>query len=181
MQWESYAPVEHGGRRYGMKAESFAPFLDLPAAAGRVFELAVGGARAPRELLRERGWRVRDPVPLTHDPWTYERYLRASRAEWSVAKHGYVATRSGWFSERTAAYLALGRPALVQDTGFTDWLPVGKGLLAFRTPDEALAGVEAILADGAAHARAARELAAAHFASGPVLSQLLEAAFAGPA
>jgi len=178
MQWESYAPAEYGGRRFEMKSASFLPYLDLPAAAGPVFELALGGARAPRDLLRARGWRLLDPVPLTRDPWTYERYLRASRAEFSVAKHGYVTTRSGWFSERSVAYLALGRPALVQDTGFTDWLPSGKGLLAFRTPDEAAAGVEEILRDTPSHARAARELAQAHFASGPVLSELLEAAFA---
>jgi len=181
MQWESYAPAQYEGRRFGMKSASFLPYLDLPAAAGRVFELALGGARAPREVLVARGWRLRDPVPLSRDPWSYERYLRASRAEFSVAKHGYVVSRSGWFSERSVAYLALGRPALVQETGFTDWLPSGKGLLAFRTPDEAVAGVEAILCDGASHARAARELAEAHFESGRVLEELIEAAFAGRA
>ncbi len=177
MQWESYPAVEWGGRRYGMKSESFGPFLGLPAALGPIFELAVGGPTAPRELLRAHGWRVRDPVPITRDPWTYQRYLCASSAEFGVAKHGYTASWSGWFSERTLAYLASGRPAVVQDTGFSEWLPTGRGLLAYRSPEEARAGVEAILGDAAAHARAARALAEEHFAARKVLPALLDAAF----
>jgi hypothetical protein len=179
MQWESYPALEHEGRRYGMKADSFAPFLALPARCGRIFELALGGPAAPRELLRANGWRLRDPVPLTRDPWTYLRYVAASRAEFGVAKHGYVTSSSGWFSERSVAYLASGRPALVQDTGFSAWLPTGKGLLAFSSPEQACAGVEEILRDGRSHARAARELAEAQFASGRVLTDLIEAVFAG--
>jgi hypothetical protein len=178
MQWESYPAQEWQGRRYGMKSESFAPFLDLPAAAGPIFELALGGPTAPRELLRAHGWAVRDPVPITRDPWTYERYLRGSSAEFGVAKHGYAASWSGWFSERTLAYLAAGRPAVVQDAGFSDWLPTGRGLLAFQSPDEARAGVEAVLADPAGHARAAREIAVAHFDARRVLPAFLEQACA---
>jgi hypothetical protein len=178
MQWESYPAVEWCGRRYGMKSESFPPFLGLPAAAGPVFELAVGGATAPRELLRAHGWRVRDPVPITRDPWSYQRYLGASSAEFGVAKHGYAASWSGWFSERTLAYLAAGRPAVVQDTGFSDWLPTGRGLVAFRNAEEARAGVEAILCDPDTHARAARELAEEHFAARKVLPAFVEAACA---
>jgi hypothetical protein len=117
---------------------------------------------------------LRDPLEVTRDPWTYQQYLRGSKAEFSVAKHGYVAARSGWFSERTAAYLASGRPALVQDTGFSAWLPTGAGLLAFSSPDEAAAGVEEIGRRYAFHCRAAREVAEQCFDSGVVLGELLD-------
>jgi hypothetical protein len=174
MQWDSYPAREHAGRRYGMKSESFAPYLDLPARTGRRFEIALGSESAPRDRLRGHGWALRDPLSVTRDPWTYQRYLRGSKAEFSVAKHGYVAARSGWFSERTAAYLASGRPALVQDTGFSAWLPTGAGLLAFSSPDEAAAGVEEIDGRYAFHCRAAREAAERCFGSGAVLTELLE-------
>jgi hypothetical protein len=174
MQWDSYPPREHGGRRYGMKSDSFAPYLDLPARTGRAFEIALGSESAPRDRLRAHGWMLRDPLEVTRDPWTYQRYLRESRAEFSVAKHGYVAARSGWFSERTAAYLASGRPALVQDTGFSAWLPAGAGLLPFSSPDEAAAGAEEIDRRYAFHCRAAREVAEQCFGADAVLGDLLE-------
>ncbi|HEX5725697.1 MAG TPA: hypothetical protein VFX98_09555 [Longimicrobiaceae bacterium] len=174
MQWDSYPPREHAGRRYGMKSDSFAAYLDLPARTGAALELALGSESAPRDQLRAHGWTLRDPLAVTRDPWTYQQYLRESKAEFSVAKHGYVAARSGWFSERTAAYLASGRPTLVQDTGFSAWLPVGAGLLAFSSPDEAAAGVEEIDRRYAFHCRAAREVAERCFDSRAVLEELLE-------
>ncbi|HWN80539.1 MAG TPA: hypothetical protein VNM87_00445, partial [Candidatus Udaeobacter sp.] len=166
---------EHAGVRYGMKAESFAPYMDLPAGAGSgtVFELALGSPGAPRDLLRAHGWKLRDPRRPTRDPWIYQRYLQRSKAEFGIAKHGYVASGSGWFSERTAAYLASGRPAVVQETGFSRWLPAGSGVLPFRSPAEALAGVAEVNARYLHHCRAARELAASHFDSNCVLSDLL--------
>jgi hypothetical protein len=176
MQWESYPTHEYAGRRYGMKADSFASYLDLPQLTRAPLELAVGAA--PRALLEARGWRLRDALEVTRDPWTYQDYLRQSRAELGVAKHGYVESRSGWFSERSACYLASGRPALVQETGFSDWLPTGEGLLPFRTCEEALAGIEEIEARLAFHARAARELAAAHLDARCVLRELIEQSFA---
>jgi hypothetical protein len=172
MQWESYPAREYAGRRYGMKADSFSSFLELPQRSGVPLELAVGAA--PRELLAAQGWRLRDALEVTHDPWTYQAYLQQSRAELGVAKHGYVASRSGWFSERSACYLASGRPALVQETGFSDWLPTGKGLLRFRTCEEALAGIDEIAGRLAFHARTAREIAAAHFDARQVLAELVE-------
>src|SRR5207302_2054639 len=107
-------------------------------------------------------------------------YLSGSLGEFSVAKHTYVRTNSGWFSDRTECYLAAGRPAVVQDTGFSAHLPTGEGLFAYRTADEAVAGLEAVVGDYARHARAARELALAHFAAEVVLPPLLERATAGP-
>jgi hypothetical protein len=176
MQWDSYAAREYGGRRYGMKSESFGPYLDLPGRVGAEFELAPGGDTAPRELLRARGWRIGDPIAITRDPWTYQDYLRGSRGEFTVAKHGYVVSGSGWFSERSAVYLASGRPVVVLDTGFTDWLPTGQGVLPFRTPEEAVAAVESVNRHYSDHCRAARALAAECFDARKVLPVLLEKA-----
>lgn len=181
MQWDSYAAPVHGGLRYGMKSESFAPYLDLPASAGHVFELAIGSATAPRELLTGKGWTVLNPVELGWDPWAYRRYIQESKAEFSVAKHGYVISRSGWFSERSASYLASGRPVLIQETGFSDWLPTGAGVVPFASPEQALAGVEAISSHYEFHCKAAREVAEEHFDSRKVLSRLIEGAMSGPA
>lgn len=114
---------------------------------------------------------------VTRDPWSYQEFIRGSKAEWSVAKHGYVASRSGWFSERSAAYLASGRPVLTQQTGFSHWLPTGAGLLAFETIEEALAGMEKIDANYEHHCRATRELAETFFDAGMVLTSLIERAF----
>jgi hypothetical protein len=181
MQWDSYPAREYGGRRLGMKSESFGPYLGLPARAGATLELAVGGPAAPRDLLCANGWRVRDPLGVTRDPWVYQDYLRSSKSEFAVAKHGYAATRSGWFSERTAAYLACGRPAVVQETGFSDWLRPAGGVLAFASPDGAAAGVADVCSRYAFHCREARAVAEACFDARQVLPRLLEQALAPPA
>ena len=174
MQWDSYAAREHGGRRFGMKSESFAEFLGLPALCPETFELALGTAAAPRDLLSARGWRLRDPLALARDGPGYQRYIRSSKGEFSVAKHGYVISRSGWFSERSAAYLASGRPVAVQDTGFTDWMAAGLGVVPFSTREEAAGAVARISGDYARHCRAAREIAADCFDAAKVLPALLE-------
>ena len=178
MQWESYPPLEHDGVRYGMKADSFQDYLDLPATTGANFEVALGSDWEPRELLRSHGWSVRHSLELSGDPWIYQRYIEGSKAEFSVAKQGYVQARTGWFSERTAAYLASGRPALVQDTGFTDWLGEGAGVVAFDTPEAAAAGAHDIATRYREHCAAARELAETHFDSRSVLTDLVEKALA---
>lgn len=180
MQWESYPAREHLGVRYGTKSDSFLSYLDLPAAVGPVFEIAVGGAGVPLDLLREKGWNPVDPLAPTRDPWTYQAFIERSAAEFSVAKHAYVATRSGWFSERSVAYLATGRPVVVQDTGFSDWLRVDRGVVPFTSFEEARAGVEGVRARYALHCEAAREVAVEYFDYARVLPALLERATAAP-
>jgi hypothetical protein len=180
MQWESYPPREYQGIHYGLKAASFAPFMDLPLRAGSVLELALGTPSAPRKELIANGWELRDPLEVTRDPWTYQQYIRGSKGEFSVAKHGFVAARSGWFSERSAAYLASGRPVLAQETGFSDWLAAGVGVVPFTTPDEALSGIEDIDRRYGTHCRAAREVAAEYFAAEKVLARLIEQAGTAP-
>lgn len=177
MQWESYPPREFHGQRYGLKSESFLGYMSLPELTGYSFELAVGSPTAPKDALREKGWRVINPLEPTKDPWTYQQYLAQSRCEFGVAKHGYVVTRSGWFSERTAAYLASGRPAVVQDTGFSDFLPTGNGLWAFSDLDSARYALDRVVADYAQQCEATREIAAHFFDSENVLNALIERAF----
>lgn len=178
MQWDSYPALEHEGRRFGMKSDSFAPFMELPRRTRVPLELALGTRDAPRNELEAAGWRLRNPLVPTADPWTYRRYLRGSRGELTVSKHGYVVARTGWFSERSANYLAGGRPVIAQDTGFSDVLPTGDGLFAFSTIDEAAAALEEVDADHERHCRVAREIAIEFFDSRKVLTRLLEDAFA---
>jgi hypothetical protein len=172
MQWRSYPAREYGGRSYGMKAESFERFLNLPKKAGPLFALAASGV--PRSRLRRKGWDLLDPLETARDPWTYQCFIQASKAEFSVAKHGYVVSHSGWFSERSACYLASGRPVVTQDTGFSAWLETGAGVIAFTTEDEALAGIEDVNARYDFHCRAAREIAETYFDAHDVLGKILE-------
>jgi hypothetical protein len=176
MLWDSYAEREWDGMRWGMKSQEMERLLDLPARCGPRFELALGGHTAPQDRLLALGWQLRDPLAVSLDPWSYQDYLRGSRAEFGAAKHGYVASGSGWFSERTANYLALGRPAVVQDTGFSRHLPTGEGLFAFDDAQGAAAAIDAVESNYARHASAARELVAEHFDASRVLTRLLEQA-----
>jgi hypothetical protein len=178
MQWDSYRRIDYHGRRYGMKSDSFGPYFDLPALTTAKLALAIGGIGAPRDRLAASGWTVIDPLPVTRDPWTYRDFIAASKAEFSVAKHGYVASHSGWFSERSVAYLGCGRPVVVQDTGFSRWLDAGFGVLPFATRDEAVAALASVEARYAEHCRAAREVAEAYFDARKVLPDLLERAMA---
>jgi len=177
MQWESYPGIDYNNRHYGMKSESFQDYLDLPAAAGAIFQLAVGGEKA-NAVLSSKGWSVLNPLEITRDPSAYENFLRQSKAEFGIAKHGYVVSRSGWFSERSAAYLACGRPVVVQDTGFSDWLAVGDGVLSFRSCEEALAAIDKINSRYQHPCEAAREIAEEFFDAKKLLPSLLEKALA---
>jgi hypothetical protein len=176
MLWDSYPACELDGMRYGLKSESFTPYMDLPAHAGPIFNLAMGSSTAPLELLGEKGWLVHDSRVPTRDPLTYQRFIQNSKAEFSVAKHGYVITRCGWFSDRSVAYLASGRPVLLQETGFSDWLKTAAGVIPFTTPEEALAGIEEINSRYDFHCRIAREIVEEYFDANKVLARLIESA-----
>ena len=172
MQWDSYAVREYSGRRFGMKSESFAPYLDLPQRVGPIFELILGGKGS--RLLAEHGWTLRNPHETIPGPEQFRQFVRASKAEFTVAKSGYVVTQSGWFSDRSAAYLASGRPVVTQDTGYAGLFPTGDGLLSFDTPDGAIAAIADVSARYAHHCRAARAIAEEYFDAQKVLSRLLE-------
>jgi hypothetical protein len=175
----SWAPSDRDpvvrGVRYGGKRVELERFIDLPSRSALPLELALSGA-APVERLRAHGWRVVNGQQVSRDPWDYQRYLARSLGECSVAKHAYVASRSGWFSCRSACYLALGVPVVVQDTGFERVVPAGRGVLAFSTPDEARDAILQLARDPEGHASAARAIAHEYFGSDVVLRQLIERA-----
>lgn len=177
----SWEPAEEGptvnGIKYTGKSTEFQRFMELPARSPVPLELAMSG-RAPTEELQQHGWRMRDGYEISKDPWVYRDYLANSLGEWSVAKNAYVRSRSGWFSCRTACYLALGVPAVVQQTGFADDIPTDAGVLAFETPDDAARCIQDIAADPTRHAERAQEIARECFDSRKVLSAMLEHAAA---
>ena len=177
MQWDSYKPAQHDGNRYGMKSESFTPYLDLPAHTQAKLELCLGSPNAPRDLLLDKGWLLSNALEITRTPWTYQQYIRSSKGEFTVAKQGYVASRSGWFSERSAAYLASGRPVVTQETGFSEWLDTGDGVLAFNDPVEAADCLADVSSRYRHHCRAARDVAEEYFDSRKVLQKLLDDIF----
>jgi hypothetical protein len=174
MNWSAGADRESQGRVYGQKDREFQPFLTLPREIGEAMELTVSAPSSVLARLAAGGWRLADPRRVTRTPWSYQEYLRGSRAEFCVAKHAYVSTQCGWFSDRSTGYLASGRPVIVQDTGFSRFLPTEAGLLAFRSRDQAVAAIRRVGEDYDAHCRTARQLAADFFDAGQVLSALLE-------
>lgn len=172
-----FGPVAFGGRRLGLKVHEFRKVLALPTRVRATFELALDiydADEQDRQSLQANGWTLVDPHLTVPDPASFRRYVQNSGAEFSVAQEIYVDTNSGWFSDRTVRYLASGKPALVQDTGFSRNYPVGEGLVTFRTLDEAVQGAERILRYYEEHCRAARRLAEEYFDSDKVLGRLMD-------
>jgi len=177
--WRGYGAVEWEGVWYGQKAWEFERLMDLPKRVRPPLELCLAihaGDEVDREALLRHGWRLSEPRTQVATPDAYRDYLWQSRGEFTPAKHGYVAGRTGWFSDRSACYLAAGRPVILQDTGFGRYLPTGEGLVAFDSLDGAAAAVATVEANYAAHAKAARALAAEHLDARRVLPRLLQLA-----
>jgi hypothetical protein len=172
----AFGPVEWDGRSYGPKAHQFRRFATLPETVGLPFEAALAIDAADvrdRELLESGGWQLRDPGEVATTD-AFARYVADSGAEFSPAQDVYVSTSSGWFSDRTVRYLASGRPAVVQDTGLEGSLPVGDGLLTFRTVSEAADCVNDVVARYETHRRAARAIAEQFFSPEAALAPLLD-------
>ena len=160
------------GRVYGGKDVEFAKVMDLPRRTPLRLEVALAGA-APRDALRAAGWSVRDAREVSATPEAYQRYLAGSRGEMSVAKEAYVATRSGWFSSRSASYLAVGRPVVVQDTGLAPHYPLGEAIVPFHDLDGAVAALAVVAEDHVRRCDVARGLAGDLFGAERVLGRLL--------
>lgn len=174
--WRGYGSIEHEGVLYGQKAHSLRRLVDLPRRSPERFELALAiheDEKPDLAALAEHGWRLVDPVEAAGTPERYRRFVQGSKAELGIAKSGYVASRCGWFSDRSACYLASGRPVIAQETGFSAHLPTGEGLFAFETAEDVLAAIDALRSGYEGHRRAARALAEEHFDSDAVLTRLL--------
>jgi hypothetical protein len=181
--WRGYGSVEHNGVFFGQKAHSLRRFMTLPTLSDERFMLAL--AIHPDEVkdltaLVSSRWQLADPAQVAATPARYRRFIQGSRAEFGIAKAGYVAAQCGWFSDRSVCYLASGRPVIGQETAFSRFLPVGAGLFAFTTCDDVLAGIEELRRDYTGNARAARAIAEDYFDSDTVLSRLLQRVGATP-
>jgi hypothetical protein len=205
MSWASYRPLRYRRTTYGQKDIEFGRFLELPTRVGNgMLEVAMGGTRhaewetargqwparvgaliarhadwTPQQLLRASGWNVADATVIGASLDNYRAYIESSMAEWSVAKNGYVVGQAGWFSCRSACYLAAGKPVVVQDTGFSGVLPVGEGILSFRSFGEAADAIESVRRNYKAHAKTARTIAEEFFDARKVLAALVDNAYEG--
>jgi hypothetical protein len=180
--WRQHGCVSFNGETYHWsKHLEFMKFLDLPARTSQRFELALSRSSRTNEdlaLLETNGWHVRDSLTFSYDADSYRDYILSSRGEFTVAKDQNVRLRSGWFSERSAQYLAAGRPVIMQDTGFAKVLPTGEGLFAFSTMEEILAAVDRVNSNYERHCRAAAEIARRYLSYDIVLPRLLDQALA---
>jgi hypothetical protein len=174
MQWDSYKKAEWDGRIFGMKSTSFQPYFDLPKIINERFELALGGESAPKDELKAKGWIISNPAEVSKTPESYQKFISESKGEWSVAKDGYVSSNSGWFSERSAAYLMSGKPVIVQETGFSKNIETGEGLFSFTNLEDLKSIFEEVDRDYKFQCSRAREIAMEYFQYEKVLKNLLE-------
>ena len=175
--WRGYGSIEYGGIHFGQKAHSLRKLIELPKMAHERFTIALNihpDETRDLEALDRNGWELLDPVEVAGDPDRYRDFVRSSKAEFGVAKSGYVNSRCGWFSDRSACYLASGRPVVAQDTGWSEHLPTGVGLFAFSSTEDVVAAVDEINGDYARHSTAAARIARECFGSDVVLPRLLE-------
>jgi len=178
--------VENGQTvlRENTKRMAFLQFLELPHRTRQPLELALyltGRDDGDREQLARHGWRVRDSSEVTGSPDAYRSYVQRSRGEFSCAKPSYIAFQTAWISDRTLCYLATGKPAVVQHTGPSAYLPDGEGLFRFRTVADAAAALDEVNTDYERHCRAAREIAEAYFDAGRIATQILNGALSSVA
>ncbi len=175
--WRGYGSIEHEGVNYGQKAHSLRKLIELPRMTEENFILALAihpNEAKDRAALAQNGWRIVDPALVANTPSRYQQFIQGSKAEFGIAKSGYVVSRCGWFSDRSVCYLASGRPVIAQETGFSLYVPTGEGLFAFNTCGDVLKAIESLKADYAKHAAAARTVAREYFDSDKVLRQLLQ-------
>lgn len=171
-------PLVHEGVEYGTKSVEYERFKTLPRhVPGGRLALAIAGQYAPLDQIRADGWKVIDANAVTLTAERYVDFIGRSAGEWSIAKNVYAATNSGWFSCRTACYLAAGRPAVVQDTAWSRYVPSGEGVIAFSTMEDAIDGLNRVMSDPARHQAAAYEIAREYLAPDRVIPPMLEAIF----
>jgi hypothetical protein len=172
--WRGYEPLEYQGKWYGQKAVEFKRFIRLPSKIKRPVEVALSiDEEESLAVLQRHGWHIVEPRVHVCDPWKYRAYIAHSRAELGIFANAYVKARCGWLSDRSAAYLASGKPVLAQDTGLANHLPLGRGLIPFRTEDQLVSAIDDLDGRYDEHCLEARRLAEEYFCAEKVLSELL--------
>jgi hypothetical protein len=175
--WRGYGSVEYKREFYGQKVHSLRELVELPRQTKEKLYLALAihpDETRDLEAISRGGWNLMDPRKVAGTPAAYREFIQHSKAEFGLAKSGYVVSRCGWFSDRSACYLASGHPVIAQDTGFSEHLPVGEGLFAFRSVDDAVRCIDSMNDNYEHHADAARRLAETYFRSDRVLTALLQ-------
>jgi hypothetical protein len=175
--WRGYGSIEHDGIFYGQKAHSLRQFISLPKVTDEKFMLALAihpDEEKDLEALRHNGWSLVDPVHVAGTPGAYWRFIQGSKAEFGIAKSGYSRSHCGWFSDRSACYLASGRPVIAQETGWSQVLPTGRGLFTFDSCDDVIRSIESHNENYTMHCQAARAHAEEFFESDRVLRRLLD-------
>jgi hypothetical protein len=181
MSWTYFkGPLVYNGVSYAAKVPEYERFRDLPRRMDLPMILAVGGIHQDPEIVKKDGWIWHDGAAMSRTPQSYAKFIEDSLAEWSIAKNVYVGTRSGWFSCRTACYLAAARPAVVQETGWSKFIPSGSGVIAFETLDETIAAIKQIIAQPQKHRQAAYEIAREYLTPRKVLAPMLEQIYSPP-
>jgi hypothetical protein len=175
--WRGYGSVDYRGNLYGQKAHSLRQFMTLPRLTTENFLPAL--CIHPEEVadlaaLQENGWKILDPAQVAATPQKYRQFIQESKAEFGIAKSGYVASRCGWFSDRSVCYLASGRPVIAHETGFSRFIPTGAGLFGFSSSMDVLDAIQVMNRDYAFHSQSARKLAEKYFDSQKVLPALLQ-------
>ena len=173
MLWNSYPAREYNNITYDMKSKTFEEYIDLPRKVGPIFEFAIGGSKIPKDLLKNKGWNICDPIEITKDVDKYKNFIENSKAEFSIVKDGYIKSNSGWFSERSAAYLTSGRPVITQDTGFSINIPCGRGLFAVQNIGEAVSAIFEVNSNYKQQSKWAREIAEEYFDYKIILPKIL--------
>ncbi len=174
IRWQGFREATHHGAGYGQRDKEFPKFFDLPKLTGQKFRVAMMGTKP--ETLTAHGWEVAPGEIISRTPQSYRDFIRNSRGEFGVPKHGYVATRGGWVSDRSVCYLAAGRPVLMEETGISECVPCGEGLVTFRDVDGAVAALADVNRDYPKHSASALRLATQVFSTEKVLPRFLHAA-----
>jgi hypothetical protein len=174
MQWHSNKRIEHNGKTYGMKDIEFQKFVKLPSLVKENMEIAVSGPGVPRDLLRKNGWIVRNGDDISINVESYRKYISSSKAEFTVAKNGFVETNNGTLAERSGYYLFSDRPVVAQDTGWSSHIPTGRGLFAVRNIEEAVEAIRIVNMDYQQQAKWAKEIAHEYMDAEKVLKNFMD-------
>ena len=174
MNWNPDKRIEHDGKEYGHKDIEFEKIMSLPSKVNEMMEVAVSGKKIPWQRLNDNGWLAKKADDISISASSYLNYIAGSKAEFSVAKQAFVSTQCGWFNDRSGYYMGFGKPVVLQETGFSQVLPTGKGLISFTNMEEAADAIRKVSLDYAMHSKAAREFAFEYMDAGKVIRKFLD-------